>query len=72
MLHKHDKPVIIKITIPEGEKELSIIQSSGNVDFDSGAAAFINTLPIMTNSLPEKTDYMSSIVTITCEQEKIK
>ena len=72
MLQKPDKPVIIKITIPEGKKELSIIQSSGNVDFDSGAAAFINTLSIMTNSLPEKTEYMSSIVTITCEQEKIK
>jgi len=72
MQHKHDKPVIIKITIPEGEKELSIIQSSGNVDFDSAAAAFINTLPIMTNSLPEKTGYLSSIVTITCEHEKIK
>jgi len=72
MLHKHDKPVIIKITIPENKKELSIIQSSGNVDFDSAAAAFINTLPIITNSLPEKTEYLSSIVTITCEHEKIK
>ena len=72
MLYKHDKPVIIKITIPERKKELSIIQSSGNVNFDSAAAAFINTLPIMTNSLPEKTEYLSSIVTITCEHEKIK
>ncbi|MCK5851721.1 hypothetical protein KAH27_01720, partial [bacterium] len=72
MLHKHDKPVIIKITIPKGEKKLSIIQSSGNVDFDSDAAAFINTLPIMTNSLRKKTESLSSIVTITCEHKKIK
>jgi len=58
------EPVIIKITIPDGKKEISIVKSSGNLDFDSDAAAFINKLLITTNSLPVNTNDLSCLITV--------
>jgi len=60
-------PVIFKIAFPEGKKEISIIRSSGNVDFDTSIAAFVNKLSIVTNDSKLKIEEMNSIVTIIYE-----
>jgi len=66
------RAVIFEIAIPDGKKVFSIIQSSGNPDFDSRAADFINTFPIKAVPSQEKKENTSSIVTINFEQEKNK
>jgi len=66
------RAVIFEIAIPKGEKVFSIIQSSGNPDFDSRAADYINSFPIKAIPSQEKKENTSSIVTINLEQVKSK
>jgi hypothetical protein len=66
------RAVIFEIAIPDGKKVFSIIRSSGNADFDSAAADFINSFPIKAIPSKEKNKNTRSLVTITCEPEKQK
>jgi len=66
------RAVIFEIAIPDGKKVFSIIQSSGNPDFDSAAADFINSFPIKAIPSKEKNKTTRSLVIITCESEKQK
>jgi len=63
------RAVIFEIAIPDGKKVFSIVQSSGNSDFDRVAADFINSFPVKT--IPSKKDNKNttSIVTVTREEE---
>ena len=66
------RAVIFEIEIPNGKKVFSIIQSSGNPDFDRLTADFINSFPIKTIPPKRKNNTTRSLVTITCESEKAK
>jgi hypothetical protein len=66
------RSVIFKIAIPDGKKVFSIVQSSGNADFDSAAADFISSFPIKTIPSQKDNKNTTSIVTITREQEAAK
>ncbi len=63
------RAVIFKIAIPNGKKVFSIIQSSGNADFDSATADFINSFPVKTIPSQKDNKNTTSIITITREQE---
>ena len=63
------RALILEMEIQNNRKIFSIIQSSGDSDFDRVAADFINSFPVKTIPSQKDNKNTTSIITITREQE---